>query len=132
VASRSMLAGWSAYNLREGGSHGLGIFAYPHYPVCAASVFPITRPDGVESASGLAMHWLPARLCVSHQNNSWLGEPHSVTRCLDGVPTVIVGNVTFNVLYNTMFSLFYSQACQMDLCWSGCWFLPRRSALAGR
>jgi hypothetical protein len=49
-------------------------------------------------------------LQVSHQNNSWLGEPHSVTRCLDGVPTVIVGNVTFNVLYNTMFSLFYSQA----------------------
>lgn len=40
VASRSMLAGWSAYNLREGGSHGLGIFAYPHYPVCAASVTP--------------------------------------------------------------------------------------------
>lgn len=53
-------------------------------------------------------------LCTAHYNNSWLGEPDSVTRCLDVVPKIIVGNVTFNVLYNTMFSLFYSQACQMD------------------
>eukprot|EP00438_Fugacium_kawagutii_P011616 Skav216072 [mRNA] locus=scaffold389:302616:304726:- [translate_table: standard] len=53
-------------------------------------------------------------LCVAHRNNSWLGEPDGVTRCLDVVPMIIVGNVTFNVLYNTMFSLFYSQACQMD------------------
>jgi len=53
-------------------------------------------------------------LCTAHYNNSWLGEPDCVTRCLDVVPKIIVGNVTFNVLYNTMFSLFYSQACQMD------------------
>ncbi|CAK9060833.1 Protein NRT1/ PTR FAMILY 8.1 (AtNPF8.1) (Peptide transporter PTR1) [Durusdinium trenchii] len=53
-------------------------------------------------------------LCVAHRDNCWLGEPDRVTRCLDVVPKIIVGNVTFNVLYNTMFSLFYSQACQMD------------------
>ena len=53
-------------------------------------------------------------LCVAHRSNAWLGEPDAVTRCLDVVPTIIVGNVTFNVLYNTMFSLFYSQSCQMD------------------
>lgn len=58
-------------------------------------------------------------LCVAHHDNSWLGEPDSITRCLDVVPKIIVGNVTFNVVYNTMFSLFYSQACQMDTRFGG-------------
>ena len=55
-----------------------------------------------------------ACLCLAHRDNSWLGELDAVTRCLDAVPQIVLGNVTFNVLYNSMFSLFYSQACQMD------------------
>ncbi|EOD29744.1 hypothetical protein EMIHUDRAFT_253861, partial [Emiliania huxleyi CCMP1516] len=53
-------------------------------------------------------------LCVAHRDNSWLGKPDAVTRCLDIVPVVVVGNVTFDTLYNTMFSYFYEQGCQMD------------------
>ena len=30
------------------------------------------------------------------------------------MPVVVVGNVTFDTLYNTMFSYFYEQGCQMD------------------
>ena len=55
-----------------------------------------------------------ACLCLAHRDNSWLGELDAVTRCLDAVPQIVLGNVTFNVLYNSMFSLFSSQACQMD------------------
>lgn len=54
-------------------------------------------------------------LCIAHCDNSWLGEADAVTRGLDVVPVLLVGNVVFNVLYNTMSSIFYSQACQMDL-----------------
>jgi len=53
-------------------------------------------------------------LCVAHRSNAWLGKPDAVTRCLDTVPALLIGNVTFNVLYNAMATTFYSQACQMD------------------
>jgi len=53
-------------------------------------------------------------LCFAHRDNSWMGKPDAVTRCLNSVPALLVGNVTFNVLYNAMSSIFYSQACQMD------------------
>mmetsp|Transcript_64790 Transcript_64790/g.118332 ORF Transcript_64790/g.118332 Transcript_64790/m.118332 type:complete len:551 (+) Transcript_64790:138-1790(+) len=52
-------------------------------------------------------------LCVAHYDNNWLGR-NEVTRCLDCVPTLIVGNVAFAILYNTMLTVFYSQSCQMD------------------
>lgn len=52
-------------------------------------------------------------LCAAHYDNTWLGR-NEVTRCLDCVPTLIVGNVTFAILYNTMLTVFYSQSCQMD------------------
>jgi len=55
-----------------------------------------------------------ACLCVAHRTNDWLGDADGVTQCLDCIPTLLVGNITFNVLYNTMASVFYSEACQMD------------------
>jgi len=55
-----------------------------------------------------------ACLCVAHRDNSWLGTADAVTRGLDVVPVLLIGNLVFNVLYNTMASVFYSQACQMD------------------
>jgi len=56
-----------------------------------------------------------ACLCLAHRDNSWLGKPDAVTRGLDVVPVLLVGNTVFNVLYNTMSNVFYSQACQSDL-----------------
>ena len=56
-----------------------------------------------------------ACLCLAHRDNSWLGKPDAVTRGLDVVPALLVGNTAFNVLYNTMSNVFYSQACQSDL-----------------
>jgi len=52
-------------------------------------------------------------LVVAHRSNAWLG-CDSVTQCLDTVPKLLVGNVIFNVLYNSMSTLFFSEACQMD------------------
>lgn len=52
-------------------------------------------------------------LCVAHYDNTWLGR-NEVTRCLDCVPTMLIGNVSFAVLYGTMTTMFYSQSCQMD------------------
>lgn len=54
-----------------------------------------------------------ACLCWAHRDNAWLGAD-DVTRCLDCVPVLLVGNVAFNVLYNCMSSVFYAEACQMD------------------
>merc|ERR1711988_100469 len=54
-----------------------------------------------------------ACLCWAHRDNTWLGAD-DVTRCLDCVPVLLVGNVAFNVLYMTMASVFYAEACQMD------------------
>jgi len=54
-----------------------------------------------------------ACLCIAHRNNEWLGDD-DITQCLDCVPVLLVGNVVFNVLYNTMSSVFFSEACQMD------------------
>jgi len=54
-----------------------------------------------------------ACLCWAHRDNTWLGADE-VTRCLDCVPILLIGNVAFNVLYNCMSSIFYAEACQMD------------------
>jgi len=43
-----------------------------------------------------------------------MGTADAVTRSLDVVPRLLVGNVTFNVLYSAVSTTFYSQACQMD------------------
>ena len=40
-----------------------------------------------------------ACLCLAHRDNSWLGKPDAVTRGLDVVPALLVGNTAFNVLY---------------------------------
>jgi len=53
-------------------------------------------------------------LCIAHRDNRWLGQPDALTKCLDAVPVLLIGNLTFNVLYNTMASVFYSESCQMD------------------
>merc|ERR1712187_326701 len=55
-----------------------------------------------------------ACLCWAHRDNAWLGAD-DVTRCLDCVPVLLIGNVVFNVLYNTMSSVFQAEACQMDV-----------------
>lgn len=52
-------------------------------------------------------------LCVAHRDNAWLGKD-DVTQSLDCVPTLLIGNIIFNIQYNTMASFFYSQSCQMD------------------
>eukprot|EP00931_Biecheleriopsis_adriatica_P038088 TRINITY_DN21841_c0_g1_i1.p1 TRINITY_DN21841_c0_g1~~TRINITY_DN21841_c0_g1_i1.p1 ORF type:complete len:547 (+),score=98.79 TRINITY_DN21841_c0_g1_i1:188-1828(+) len=52
-------------------------------------------------------------LCAAHRDNAWLGR-NEVTQCLDTVPTLLIGNVSFSVLYNSMTTTFFSQACQMD------------------
>lgn len=52
-------------------------------------------------------------LCAAHLDNSWLGRDQ-VTRCLDCVPTLILGNLSFSVLYTSTATAFYSEACQMD------------------
>jgi dipeptide/tripeptide permease len=51
---------------------------------------------------------------LAHRDNAWFGVQDDVTTCLACVPALLVGNITFNIQYNTMASLFYSQACQMD------------------
>eukprot|EP00932_Pfiesteria_piscicida_P007236 SRR837773.17248.p1 GENE.SRR837773.17248~~SRR837773.17248.p1 ORF type:complete len:375 (-),score=121.26 SRR837773.17248:7-1080(-) len=57
-------------------------------------------------------------LCYAHRDNRWMGQADAVTRCLDAVPALLVGNVTFNVLYNAMASTFYAESCQMDSGWA--------------
>jgi len=52
-------------------------------------------------------------LCIAHRDNSWLGE-NAVSQALSSIPVIFIGNIVFNIQYNTMTSLFYSEACQMD------------------
>lgn len=54
-----------------------------------------------------------ACLCIAHRDNSWLGE-NAVSQLLSTIPVIFIGNIVFNIQYNTMTSLFYSQSCQMD------------------
>lgn len=53
-------------------------------------------------------------LCIARRNKHWLGKADAVTRCLDLVPAVLIDNMTFSLLYLPMYSVFYSEACQMD------------------
>eukprot|EP00933_Yihiella_yeosuensis_P026316 TRINITY_DN20420_c0_g1_i1.p1 TRINITY_DN20420_c0_g1~~TRINITY_DN20420_c0_g1_i1.p1 ORF type:complete len:610 (-),score=103.06 TRINITY_DN20420_c0_g1_i1:259-2037(-) len=52
-------------------------------------------------------------LCIAHRDNRW-AEQAQVAQCLDCIPSLLVGNLAFNILYNSMASLFFSQSCQMD------------------
>lgn len=53
-------------------------------------------------------------LCVAHRNTStWLGDDE-ISRGLDAVPVLLLGNIFFNIMYNTISSVLYSQTCQMD------------------
>lgn len=56
-------------------------------------------------------------LCMAHRDNAWLGKSEvarEVARCLDCVPVLLVGNIVFNIQYNSMASVFYAESCQMD------------------
>mmetsp|Transcript_79436 Transcript_79436/g.227975 ORF Transcript_79436/g.227975 Transcript_79436/m.227975 type:complete len:583 (-) Transcript_79436:92-1840(-) len=79
------------------------------------SIVQAVLPSGALTTVSLVLDVLCIGcLCIAHTDNRWLGEADAMTKCLDAVPAILVGNVTFNVLYNTMSSVFYSQSCQMD------------------
>mmetsp|Transcript_41801 Transcript_41801/g.108272 ORF Transcript_41801/g.108272 Transcript_41801/m.108272 type:complete len:577 (+) Transcript_41801:98-1828(+) len=56
---------------------------------------------------------LVASLVVAHSDNSWLPQG-PVTKCLDCVPILLIGNIFYGILESSVGSFFQSQACQMD------------------
>lgn len=112
------MVGEFARRLGQGSTHTMGKLALVGW--CLIPVVVLMTITG-----SMANHWavsvanllvtVGCALCliVAHRDNSWLGD-NEISRSLDMLPVQIAGSMAFGVLYNSMFTYFASQACQMD------------------